>query len=305
MDVIPFPGSSKGPAFTQEAYSLRDRVKDNVFSLPVIELDLEESGLFIHESRLWVLDTDAVAFFDALAEKKRVLICNPEEEISAGSILKIASKRKGKKRYSPELSVADFVRLTEAVPKSVPPEEFGGYVLSKLAVIGGIEFSYENGIKGVSVNPAIEGEDENFHPEEMPAAQESEDISSMYWLLFPIGNEKPIVIAPVDIVDIDSLTVLDMLCIFRKNIQSVKYSPKAWDYVELHKTKWSDSEMTPISLLALDSILRSVILKKFLSSVDSPQEELFDSYLKQRVKLSKLQSEEQEKVGRILEFKKK
>lgn len=52
MDVIPFPGSSKGPAFTQEAYSLRDRVKDNIFRLPVIELDLEESGLFIHESRL-------------------------------------------------------------------------------------------------------------------------------------------------------------------------------------------------------------------------------------------------------------
>jgi len=100
------------------------------------------------------------------------VICNPEKEISAGTILKIAPKRKRDKQDNPELSVADFVRLTEAVPKSVPPEEFGGYVLSKLAAIGGIEFSYENGGTGISMMNVIEAEIESFHPEEMPAAWE-------------------------------------------------------------------------------------------------------------------------------------
>lgn len=166
-----------------------------------------------------------------------MLICNPEEEISAGSILKIASKRKGKKRYNPELSVADFVRLTEAVPKSVPPEEFGGYVLSKLAAIGGIKISYENGGIGTSVKSALEEEDESFRPEEIPAAWESEEISGMHWLIFPMGNKEPIVVTPANTVDISSPTLLDMFCVFWKDISHVKYSPKVGDYAELNKTQ--------------------------------------------------------------------
>jgi len=119
-----------------------------------------------------------------------------------------------------------------------------------------------------------------------------------------MGDKEPIVVTPVNTVDISSPTLLDMLCVFWKDIQSAKYSPKAGDYAELNKIERSNSEITPISLLALDTIIYAAILRKFPVCASYSKEGLLDFYMKQRIKLSRSQSEESEEAGKLLDFRK-
>ena len=208
--------------------SLRNRTKGRVLNFPSIETDTQEYGLFLDERRLGASDVGASDFFDALVRIHKVTISNPGDEISAGSILKISDTKNAKYELTYEMSVADFVRLTEEVPKSTTKDKLRSYVLTKLSIVPGISIGYEQEGNATLLRDFIEDDtDDLFRPEEISITWKFKGGRGLHWMLFPIGNATPIIITPEDLDEISSPMLLDMLCSFREEMKWKKYTPKA------------------------------------------------------------------------------